>query len=37
MAPDPTTLPGLLADLEAEHADLDRLLEPLDELVVGAA
>ena len=31
MAPDPTTLPGLLADLEAEHADLEHLLEPLDE------
>jgi uncharacterized protein (TIGR03084 family) len=35
MAPDPTTLPGLLADLEAEHADLDRLLGPLDETSWG--
>ncbi len=31
MAPDPTTLPGLLDDLSAEHADLEGLLEPLDE------
>jgi len=35
MAPDPTTLPGLLADLEAEHADLEGLLEPLDEASWG--
>ena len=35
MVPDPTTLSGLLADLEAEHADLDRLLEPLDETSWG--
>src|ERR1700730_2167988 len=31
MATAPTTLPGLLEELEAEHADLDRLLGPLDE------
>ena len=31
MAPDPTTLPALLDDLEAEHADLERLLVALDE------
>ncbi len=31
MAPDPTSLPGLLEDLEAEHAELDALLAPLDE------
>jgi uncharacterized protein (TIGR03084 family) len=37
MAPDPTTLPGLLADLEAEHADLDRILAPLDEESWGLA
>jgi len=35
MAPDPTTLPGLLADLEAEHADLEGLLGPLDEASWG--
>jgi len=37
MAPDPATLPGLLADLEAEHADLEGLLEPLDEASWGLA
>ncbi|HLM97054.1 MAG TPA: TIGR03084 family metal-binding protein [Acidimicrobiales bacterium] len=31
MAPDPTTLPGLLEDLEVEHADLEALVGPLDE------
>ena len=35
MAPDPTTLPGLLADLEAEHTDLEGLLGPLDEASWG--
>jgi uncharacterized protein (TIGR03084 family) len=35
MSTDPTTLPGLLADLEAEHADLDRLLAPLDDASWG--
>ena len=35
MAPEPTTMAGLLADLEAEHADLDGLLEPLDEAAWG--
>jgi uncharacterized protein (TIGR03084 family) len=31
MATDSTTLPGLLEDLESEHADLDLLVGPLDE------
>jgi uncharacterized protein (TIGR03084 family) len=35
MAPDPTTLPDLLDDLAAEHADLEGLLEPLDEASWG--
>ena len=35
MAPVPTTLPGLLAELEAEHEDLERLLGPRDEASWG--
>jgi uncharacterized protein (TIGR03084 family) len=35
MAPDPTTLAGLLADLEAEHLELERLLSPLGEASWG--
>ena len=35
MAPEPTTLRGLLADLEAEHADLEGLLVGLDEASWG--
>jgi uncharacterized protein (TIGR03084 family) len=35
MAPDPTSLPALLADLEAEHAELEGLLGPLDEATWG--
>ncbi len=31
MAPDPTTLPGLLEDLQAEHADLEAMVGGLDE------
>ena len=31
MAPEPTTLDGLLGDLEAEHRDLDALVANLDE------
>jgi len=31
MAPDPTTLPALLEDLEAEHADLEATVGALDE------
>ena len=37
MAPVPTTLPGLLAELEAEHDDLEGLLGPLDEASWGLA
>ena len=37
MAMDPTTLPGLLDDLEAEHADLDVLVGSLDEASWGLA
>src|ERR1700680_2948356 len=37
MATDSTTLPGLLEDLEAEHADLDLLVGPLDEASWGLA
>src|SRR5271156_5126362 len=35
MAPDGTTLAGLLGELEAEHEDLEGLLEPLDEASWG--
>ena len=31
MAPGPTTLPALLDDLEAEHADLEAMVGSLDE------
>jgi len=31
MAPDPTTLPGLLEDLEAEHADFEGMVAGLDD------
>src|SRR5579864_584888 len=37
MAMDPTTLPGLLEDLEAEHADLEVLVGSLDEACWGLA
>jgi uncharacterized protein (TIGR03084 family) len=37
MAPAPTTLPGLLEELEAEHADLERLVGGLDEASWGLA
>ncbi len=37
MALEPTTLPGLLEELEAEHADLEELLRPLDEASWGLA
>jgi uncharacterized protein (TIGR03084 family) len=37
MAPEPTTLDGLLGDLEAEHRDLDRLVATLDEAGWGTA
>jgi uncharacterized protein (TIGR03084 family) len=37
MATDPTTLPGLLVDLEAEHDDLDGLVGSLDEASWGLA
>ncbi|HEY5026297.1 MAG TPA: TIGR03084 family metal-binding protein [Acidimicrobiales bacterium] len=37
MAPDPSTLSGLLTDLEDEHADLEGLLVPLEEPAWGLA
>jgi uncharacterized protein (TIGR03084 family) len=37
MAPAPTTLPGLLEELEAEHVDLERLVVGLDEASWGLA
>jgi uncharacterized protein (TIGR03084 family) len=37
MAPDSTTLLGLLEDLEAEHTDLERLVNGLDETSWGLA
>jgi len=37
MAPEPTTLLALLEELEAEHADLDRLVGGLDEASWGLA
>jgi len=37
MVLEPVTLPGLLEELEAEHADLEGLLRPLDEVSWGLA
>src|SRR5580658_7937223 len=35
VAPEPTTLDGLLGDLEAEHRDLDLLVTTLDDAVLA--